>query len=109
MKWISLALAMLAMAMVGCGGDSAEPGGAEAVEIVDYEYAPADLTVSAGTTVTFNNQDSTGHTATSERSGAFDSGSIGAGASGEITLEQPGTLAYYCAFHPFMKGTITVE
>jgi plastocyanin len=99
----------------GCGGesdeatDSGSDSGSASVEIVDYLYEPADLTVPAGTTVNFTNEDTTGHTATSERSGAFDSGSIGAGESGEITLEEPGTFAYYCAFHPFMKGKITVE
>ncbi|MFN8163229.1 MAG: cupredoxin domain-containing protein [Solirubrobacterales bacterium] len=39
----------------------------------------------------------------------IESGSIDTGEAATITLEKPGTFAYYCAFHPFMKGTITVE
>jgi plastocyanin len=26
-----------------------------------------------------------------------------------VTFDEAGTFAYYCRFHPFMKGTITVE
>lgn len=77
--------------------------------IKDYTYAPATITVPVGTTVTFTNRDSTPHTATSKKPGAFESGSIDTGRSGEVKLEQAGTFAYYCAFHPFMKGTIVVE
>lgn len=106
----------LAALLAGCGGggDSTSTGGSEAsgaetVKIADYEYAPADLTVPAGTTVTFANQDSAPHTATSKQSGAFDSGTIDGGKSGQITLEDAGSFAYFCAFHPFMKGKVTVE
>lgn len=77
--------------------------------IQDYTYKPASITVPAGTTVTFTNKDTTAHTATSKESGVFESGAIQPGKSGKITLEKAGTFTYYCAFHPFMKGTIVVE
>jgi plastocyanin len=116
----ALSLILFAALVTGCGSDSssenpamksASSSGAtaKAVTIADYTYEPADLIVPAGTTVTFTNEDSTPHTATSKQQGAFDSGSIDRGGSGSITLEKAGTFAYYCAFHPFMKGTITVE
>jgi plastocyanin len=115
----ALILALCAVLLTGCGGgddsasttDTGSTSGASAgaVEIVDYEYMPAELTVPAGTTVRFTNKDSAAHTATSKQSGAFDSGTIKGGATGEITLEETGTFAYFCAFHPFMKGTVTVE
>lgn len=96
----------LAALLAGCGGgddstraDRSEAG-AETVKILDYEYAPADLTVPVGTTVTFANQDSAPHTATSEESGAFDSDTIDGGRSGQITLEDAGTFAYLCASTP---------
>ncbi len=84
-------------------------GGAESVRIADYLYEPDNLVVPVGTEVKFTNEDSAPHTATSKQQGAFESGSIGKGETGSITLEQAGTYAYYCAFHPFMKGTITAE
>ncbi|HEX6666987.1 MAG TPA: cupredoxin family copper-binding protein [Solirubrobacterales bacterium] len=114
----ALTLAVCAALFAGCGGgddttatdtSSASSAGAEAVKIVDFEYIPPNITVPAGTTVSFENEDSAAHTATSKESGAFDSGTIKGGATGEIKLEQPGTFAYFCAFHPFMKGTIVVE
>jgi plastocyanin len=117
-------LVMAAVVLAGCGGggdtDSTPSGstsgsaaasssGPQAVTIVDYTFRPADLTVAAGTTVEFTNEDSTPHTATSKQSGAFETGPIDTGKSAKVTLEDPGTYAYYCAFHPFMKGTIKVE
>jgi plastocyanin len=114
-----LSLAASAVLLLGCGSDSggtdqtssASSGaaGAEAVTIKDYIYKPASITVPKGTTVTFTNRDSTPHTATSKEAGVFESGSIETGKSGEIKLEKSGTFAYYCLFHPFMKGTIVVE
>jgi plastocyanin len=79
------------------------------VTIADYLYKPANITVPKGTTVKFTNQDSTQHTATSREEGVFESGSIDSGKSASIKLEKTGSFAYYCLFHPFMKGTITVE
>jgi plastocyanin len=126
MKVIALVLTLLALALAGCGaggdgssseatpatssGSGATPrAGTGAVTIQDYEYGPASLTVPVGTTVKFTNRDSTPHTATSKESGVFESGPIDTGKTGTIELEQTGTFTYYCVFHPFMKGTITVK
>lgn len=114
----TLLLAAIAVLIAGCGsGDGGtdltsagdQDRGAKAVTIADYLYDPETITVPAGTTVTFTNRDTTAHTATSKDSGAFESGSIDTGKSGEVRLEESGTFAYYCLFHPFMKGTIVVE
>lgn len=115
----ALLLAAVAVLLVGCGGSSgdgadrassgAAAGGARAVTIQDYLYEPARITVPRGATVTFTNRDSTPHTATSKASGGFETGSLDSGRSGEVTLEESGSFAYYCVFHPFMKGTIVVE
>jgi plastocyanin len=116
-------LVAIAIPLVGCGGgggtdstSAATSGSASAssakqpaVTIVDYTYEPATISVPAGTAVEFSNEDSTPHTATSKQSGAFETGSIDTGKSAKVILEKPGTYAYYCAFHPFMKGSITVE
>ena len=111
-----LAAIAFAVALVGCGSDgqtssgsSASAAAASTVTIADYLYKPADITVPKGTTVKFTNEDSTPHTATSREAGVFESGSIETGKSAGVTLERTGSFAYYCLFHPFMKGTITVE
>ncbi|HET6997946.1 MAG TPA: cupredoxin family copper-binding protein [Solirubrobacterales bacterium] len=114
----ALLLAAAAVSLIGCGGEgdgtdrtssgsSARAQSAE-VTIRDYIYEPATITVPTGTTVAFTNRDSTPHTATSKESGEFESGSIDSGESGQVTLRESGTFAYYCLFHPFMKGTIVV-
>ena len=120
MRRVTALLPLLVVAgLAGCGGgggadstSEAAPGATgkagDAVEIVDFAYAPADLTVARGTTVEFTNEDSTSHTATA-KGGAFDSGTIEAGRSAEVSLDRSGTFTYFCAFHPFMKGTVTVE
>lgn len=83
------------------------------VQIKDFLYAPDAVTVPAGTTITFTNGDRAPHTATSGRSprpdGVFDSGTLTKGERKAVRLTRPGTFAYYCAIHPFMKGTVTVR
>lgn len=80
--------------------------GAE-VAIAEFAFAPAELRVAAGTTVTWTNRDSIPHTATAD-DGSFDTGTLDPGASDAVTFDTAGTFAYVCAFHPNMTGTITV-
>jgi len=107
--------------LVACGGQgtdkpAAQPMPAKAVDhvrIADFAYAPAATTVPAGTTITFTNTDSAPHTATSGPSptadGVFDTGTLKKGRSKTVKVTKPGTFAYYCAIHPFMKATLTVK
>lgn len=89
---------------------SAEPsaGTGDSVEIVEFEFDPEEITVPAGTTVTFTNQDAAAHTATADDS-SFDTQELGKGDSAEETFDEPGTYTYYCRFHVFMKGSVVVE
>lgn len=79
-----------------------------AVTISNFAFQPASLQIAAGTTVTWTNSDSTAHTATSD-DGVFDSGALAPGASFTQTFTTPGTYAYHCQIHPFMKATIVVS
>lgn len=94
------------------GSDDGSTGGGEVVDtvdIVDFEYAPVDATVAAGSEVTFTNADGTPHTATAS-DGSFNTDSIDGDAEGTVTApDEPGEYAYICSFHPFMKGTLIVE
>lgn len=82
---------------------------ANTVEIKNYAYAPAALTVPVGTTVTWVNEDSVPHTVTGTSGPAkFDSGQLASGASWSGTFMTPGTYKYYCADHPQMVAEITV-
>ena len=83
--------------------------GATAVKISGYAFHPVSITVKPGTKITFTNSDQTAHTATSTKSGVFDTGTVNPGASKTILVSKPGTYTYYCQFHAFMHGTVTVQ
>jgi plastocyanin len=88
--------------------EEASGGTGDAVEIVEFEFEPEEITVPAGTTITFTNQDKAAHTATADDS-SFDTEELGKGDSAEETFDEPGTYSYYCRFHVFMKGSVVVE
>jgi YVTN family beta-propeller protein len=91
------------------GSATADQGtGSAGVDIGQFAFTPATMTVKAGQTITFTNGDPVAHTSTSV-SGAWESGDIAPGGSYATTLQQPGTYAYRCSIHPFMQGTIVVE
>jgi plastocyanin len=62
--------------------------------------------VAAGTEVTWTNNDPEAHTVTADDD-TFDSGPIDPGKTFSVTLED-GSVAYFCAIHPTMKGAIRV-
>jgi plastocyanin len=92
------------------------PPGSSAPKEDGIYYDPPTLTVPAGTTVTWNNEDSTLHTVTSgsaetgEGTGTlFDSGYLTAGKTFQYTFSNAGTFDYHCILHPFMKGQVVVN
>jgi plastocyanin len=86
---------------------SPSAGATAEVAIVDFAFDPAELSVAAGTTVTWTNRDTVPHTATGD-DGSFDTGTLDPGASASHTFATAGTFAYFCAFHPNMTGTVIV-
>lgn len=79
-----------------------------AVAMSGFAFSPATVTVEVGDSVTWDNQDGVGHTATGA-DGAFDTGTVGAGQSASVTFDTAGTFAYACSIHPTMQGTVVVE
>lgn len=82
--------------------------GAATVRIANLAFDPTTLTVPAGSTVTWSNDDVTPHTVTSA-DGLFDSGIFDPGASFSWTFTEPGSFAYGCLLHPTMQGSVVVE
>ena len=80
------------------------------VTINDFAFGPQNITVKAGTTVTWKNQDSVNHTVTANvaSSNAPNSQEIAPGSSFSFAFPVPGTYAYHCIIHPSMQGTVTV-
>lgn len=77
------------------------------VTIQGMAFAPQTLTIAAGDTVRWTNQDGAPHTATFQSAG-MDTGRLNRGNSGELTFAQAGTYDYICAIHPSMRGRIVV-
>jgi plastocyanin len=77
------------------------------VGIQAMTFSPASLTVAAGATVTWVNNDTVTHTSTAD-GGAWDSGLITPGGSFSFTFSTAGTFPYHCNIHPGMTGTIVV-
>ncbi|MFB5626025.1 MAG: plastocyanin/azurin family copper-binding protein [Nitrosopumilus sp.] len=89
---------------------SAVPGCEETNEC----YLPYEVTISAGSSVSWINDDSAAHTVTSGTvdaglTGIFDSGLFMAGQTFEFTFDESGTFDYFCMVHPWMTGKVIVN
>lgn len=85
----------------------AAPVSGNQVNIDGFAFAPATLTVTAGTTVTWTNRDEEPHTVAAS-DGSFHSPGMGTGATFTHTFADPGTFDYVCSIHPMMHGTVVV-
>ncbi|MCR2804935.1 cupredoxin domain-containing protein [Paenibacillus soyae] len=78
------------------------------VEIVNFAFSPAELTIKAGDSVKFINKDEIGHSATADDK-SFDTGMLELDDAKEVAFDKEGEFSYYCLPHPGMKGKIIVE
>jgi len=85
----------------------AHKSASQSVNMGDFFFSPASVTISVGDTVTWHNSGQAPHTATAN-DGSFDTGTINAGGSGSHTFSTAGTFSYICTIHPNMKGTVRV-
>jgi len=79
----------------------------------EFRFVPAELTIPAGTTVVWTNDERAKHTATADDN-RFDSGDQSLGDSYPYTFSEPGIYPYYCRYHGDvsgvgMAGVIVVE
>ena len=77
------------------------------IVIKKFMFNPMDVTVPAGTDVTWENQDGEPHTVVS-LSGDFRSQALDEKDKFSHRFDQPGKYKYICSIHPKMVGTITV-
>jgi plastocyanin len=77
--------------------------------IEGFAFAPADIEVEVGQEITWTNNDSAPHTVTATSGADFDSGTMEEGATYTWKATKAGTIEYFCAIHPSMTGTITVN
>jgi plastocyanin len=106
------ALALLLALMLAGRGASAQED--HEVEVRDFAFRPATLTVRVGDTVTWTNYDKAPHNAHATDD-TFRTEVVGGSADGvksgsyTFTADDVGTHEYICDVHPDMKGTIIVE
>ena len=77
------------------------------VEMDDFAFVPAELTIKAGTKVTWTNKDSAGHDVKAA-DGSWGSDSLSKDQSFSKVFDVEGTFEYVCTFHPGMQGKIIV-
>ncbi len=82
--------------------------GKNAVAIKNFAYSPATITVKAGQSITWTNQDSAGHSATADDN-SWDTGVLPQGQSKALQFNKKGTFTYHCSVHPDMKATVIVQ
>ena len=100
----------------GSGGGTA----AAKVSIVNFAFSPSKVTVNAGATVTWTNNDSTPHDVTSTNgpdvtastTSLFASGTMNQGDTFSYKFTKPGTYYYECTIHatmPAMHAVVVVK
>jgi plastocyanin len=100
---------VLGLTMTALG---ATPPAAEADVLVQgFSFQPPEVTIAAGGSVTWTvGSDPEQHTVTPREAGAFTgSGQLFTGDTFTVTLDDPGTVEYFCSLHPNMVGTVEVS
>jgi plastocyanin len=92
---------------------TAEPPSAQAQEssqviIKNFMFSPMNLTVKAGTTVTWKNLDGEPHVVVND-AGMFRSAALDQNDTYQFKFDKPGVYKVFCSIHPYMKATIAVQ
>ena len=120
---ISMTMAALMLALPACSNNSSNPYGSSGntgtgggpppntIFMQNLAFSPASITITKGTTLTWQNKDGFTHTSTSDSAGVWDTGDVGSGGSKSVTFSTAGVFHYHCKYHGGMGmvGTITVH
>ena len=101
--------------LVSLGGAIAARAAGTTVSMVDgsgdptttWKFDPADITVAAGSVVTWQNKGQQPHTVTADDN-SFTSDYISPGGNFQHTFATGGDFAYHCTPHPWMKAVVHV-
>jgi plastocyanin len=78
------------------------------VRIDNFSFGPTELTISAGTTVTWVNRDDIPHTVVSTDK-LFKSKVLDTDDKFSFKFDKPGSYPYYCSIHPKMTAKVIVQ
>ena len=104
-------LAVFGLALAGLAGTASageNPAGMQ-ITIDNFSFAPATLTVPAGTRVTWVNHDDIPHTVVSEDKATFRSQALDTDEEFSFTFAKPGIYTYFCSIHPKMTAKVIVQ
>jgi plastocyanin len=89
---------------------AAAAGNPGRVTIENFSFGPTTLTVAAGTTVIWTNNDDDPHTVVSATDPKLmKSPPLDTGETFSYTFDRPGTYKYFCTVHPRMQGSVVVR
>jgi plastocyanin len=109
MTRLRLAAAAAVIAVVGFGALGAALASAPAnIAIDNFAFDAPAITVAAGTTVTWSNNDDIPHTVRAV-DGSFHSAAMDSGDHYSFTFIKPGVYSYFCSIHPKMVGKVIVK
>lgn len=78
------------------------------VDIQNFKFLPPAVTVAAGTTVTWKNEDDSPHRI-GGKGGTFTSPALDTDGTFSQTFTTAGEYSYICTIHPYMVGKIIVK
>ena len=81
---------------------------ANEVKIDNFSFTPTNVTIPAGTTVTWTNNDDIPHTIVSDDK-LFKSKVLDTDEKFSYTFTKPGTYPYFCSIHPKMTANVVVQ
>lgn len=93
----------------GGGGGGQNSSHFKNVAISNFAFSPSTVTVAAGDTVLWTNNDNVTHTVTSDTGSELGSSQLGQGQTYRHVFASAGTFAYHCTIHPSMHGSVTVQ
>ena len=104
----AMLLGPLVGALIAFGAVASEEASGDVVNIDNFIFTPAELTVRTGTTVKWLNRDDIPHTVV-ESNKVFRSKPLDTDNSYSFTFASAGTFSYFCSLHPKMTGRIIVK
>ncbi len=106
--WVAIALAAAVLASAAIFPTAFVQAAETEVNIDQFAFYPQRITVKAGTTVTWINEDDVPHTVASSIK-FFKSKALDTADKFSFTFTTPGTYDYFCSVHPHMTGAVVVE
>jgi plastocyanin len=104
---IATLVASVALVVVAGASSAGAAPEDQVITIDNFAFAPAEISIPVGSTMTWTNVQSARHTTTSD-TGVWDSDVMARDQSFAFTFDQAGDFAYHCDIHPEMLGVVHV-